>query len=71
MLGEILLGIMDGAVQTASNEVEIGRQQTALNIEMERTKQAKEETKRQIAGQIVNGVFDFLNACANDSQTRR
>lgn len=67
MLGEILFAIMEGAVQTDNNEVTREGQRTAYNIELERTKQAKESTKRV----IVEGIFDFLNSCANDSQTRR
>lgn len=74
MLGELLLAVVGGAmsmddnettVTTSNNETIRAHNRAAADVEIEkqRTKQAKEETRRV----IIEGVFNFLNECAQDS----
>lgn len=87
MWGEVLLGLLNAAASSAendaNNEAQLAMEQERkkaneiqsqyqLAIEQEKTRQKKEETKRDIINGIIGGVFDVLSSASNtDSDTKR
>ena len=71
MIGELLGALIGAAASSCDNEENNKtarlQSQTQIKIAEEQTRQAKEETKRQ----IINGVFDLLKSCANSDSNSK
>lgn len=78
MWGELLLGLLSAAAESANNdadnetkrvesETKRVESQYQLAIEQERTRQQKEATKRDILNSVIGGVFNVLVSCVDSN----